>query len=277
MDLLFGNINTKKLIIFIVLILCAIVVMYPFFYMVMNSFKTGPEIQHHPMALPKEISFRGYTEMVKVLNVPRLFFNTVIVAGSLTVLNTLFAAMVGYGIVKTDIPGKKILFRIILGSMMIPSVLLTIPTYVMMYNWNWINTYRVLIFPASVSAYNIFLVMQFLKQIDDAYLEAARIDGANEWGTFWRIILPMSKPVLATVFILAFMGGWNDLFNPLLYIRDKSLWTLQLGLMRFKTSTPGTYLEQIYAAMTVITVPVVVLFFFLQKNFIKAFTGIGLK
>ncbi len=277
MEMAYKKKQMQKIFIYAVLVLCAIVVIYPFFYMVMNSFKTGPEIQHNPTALPQGLSFEGYTGMFDTLNVPLLFFNTTLVAGILTLLNTFISAMVAYGIVKTDVPGKKILFRIILASMMIPGILLTIPTYMMMYSWDWINTYRVLIFPGSVSAYNIFLVIQFMKQVDDAYLEAARIDGAGEWDIFCKIVLPMCKPVLATVFILAFMGSWNDLFGPLLYIRDKSLWTLQLGLYRFNTSTPGTYLEQIYAAMTFITIPVVIVFLFLQKNFIKAFTGIGLK
>lgn len=267
----------KNFIIYTILILGAFVVIYPFFFMIINSVKTGPEIMHYPNALPEKISLNGYIGVFKSLNVPRLFINTIFISGSVTILNTLFSSMVAYGIVKTQIPGRKALFKIILGSMMIPGILLLIPTYMMMYNWNWINTYRVLIIPAGISAYNIFLMMQFMKQINNAYLEAARIDGASEWQIFWKIVLPMSKPALATIMILTFMGSWNDFFGPLLYLRDESLMTLQLGLYRFSSSIPGKHIEQLWAATTMISIPVVIVFFFLQKNFIKAFTGIGLK
>ncbi|WP_105614866.1 carbohydrate ABC transporter permease [Vallitalea okinawensis] len=271
------KVKPKMVIIYTLLILGLFVVMYPFAFMIMNSFKTGPEIMHQPNAFPTELSFRGYIGVFQTLNIPRLFANTIFVAGSITLLNTIFASMVAYGIVKCDIPEKEILTKIILASMMIPGILLLIPTYMMMYNWEWVNTYRVLIIPAAISAYNIFLMMQFMTQIEDAYLEAARIDGSSEWLVFWKVVLPMAKPALSTVAILTFMGAWNDFFGPLLYIRDESLMTLQLALFKFQSSIPGENLEQIWAATTLITLPVVIVFFFMQKNFIKAFTGVGLK
>ena len=117
----------------------------------------------------------------------------------------------------------------------------------MMYEWDWVNTYRVLIIPGAISAYNIFLLVQFMKQIDNAYLEAARIDGASEFRIFFKIVLPMLRPALATVGILTFMGAWNDFMGPLLYVRDESLMTLQLALYNFQTEVPGTNLEQLWA------------------------------
>ena len=119
-------------------------------------------------------------------------------------------------------PGREFWLKLILSSMMIPAILFTIPVYMMMYDWGWINTYRALIIPGAISAYNIFLLVQFMKQIDDAYLEAARIDGASEWRVFYKVVLPMLRPALATVGILTFMGAWNDFMGPLLYIRDDS-------------------------------------------------------
>lgn len=160
---------------------------------------------------------------------------------------------------------------------MIPGVLLLIPQYMMFYDWNWIDSYRVLIIPGMMSAYNIFLMIQFMKQIDDAYLEATRIDGANEPRVFWSVVLPMAKPALATLVILTFMASWNDFVGPLLYLRDPDKMTLQLALYRFKSEIPGENVQQIWAATTMITLPVCVLFFFAQKNFIKAFAGIGIK
>ncbi len=269
--------RVKQILVYGLLIVGAFFVMYPFIFMVMNSFKTGPEIMHHPNSLPDEISLRGYIGVFQSLNVFRLFLNTTFVATSVTIMSTIFSAMVAYGIIKTDIPGKKILFRIILGSLMIPEVILLVPRYMMMYTWEWINTYRVLIIPVAISAYNVFLLMQFMRQLEDSFLEAARIDGANEWQIFWKIAIPMSKPALSTVAILTFMGSWNDFLRPLLYIRDESLMTLQLALFQFKEAVPGQNLEQIWAATTMIAIPVVIIYLLLQKNFVKAFTGISLK
>ena len=272
------NVDKKKnLLIYGTLLIAALIVLYPFFYFVINSFKTGPEIMHSPNSLPKEWSFAGYIKVFDSVNLGRVFFNTIFISVTVTVLNTLFSSMVAYSIVKTNLPGREFWLKVILGSMMIPAILFTIPTYMMMYEWNWINTYRVLIIPGAISAYNIFLMVQFMKQIDNAYLEAARIDGASEMRIFFKIILPMMRPALATVGILTFMGAWNDFMGPLLYVRDESLMTLQLALYNFKTEVPGTNLEQLWAMTTMIAVPVVIVFFCLQKNFIKAFTGVGVK
>lgn len=259
-----------------ILLIGSIVVIYPFFFMIMNSFKVGPEILNTPLALPKSISFRGYTEVFKSLNIPRLFFNTIFIAGSVTFLNVLFSAMVAYAVVKQDVPCKKLTRDIILGSMMVPGVLLLIPTYTMMYNWDWINTYRVLIIPGSLSAYNIFLMIQFFTQIDDAYLEAARIDGASEVTIFTKVVLPMAKPALSTIGILTFMGSWNDFMGPLLYLRSETKMTLQIAIFKFSAAIPGLHLEQLWAAMVIVSLPIVIVYFFMQKNIIKAFTG-GLK
>lgn len=267
----------KKIILYTVLILGSIIVVYPFLFMIMNSFKTGPAIMNEPLALPKSINLRGYIGVFASLNIPRLFFNTIFISGSVTVLNVLFSSMVAYGIVKGDLRHKKLLKDIILGSMMIPGILLLIPTYIMMYKWNWIDTYRVLIIPGAVSAYNIFLMIQFISQISDSYLEAARIDGASELQIFFRVLLPMTKPALTTIAILTFMGSWNDFFGPLLYLRDDSKMTIQLALYKFSGSIPGQFAEQLWAATALVTVPIVIVYFFLQRNFIKAFTGIGLK
>lgn len=267
----------KNIILYTILTIGSIVVLYPFLFMVMNSFKTGPAIMNEPLSLPKSLNLNGYIGVFTNLNIPRLFLNTVFISGSVTVLNVLFSSMVAYGIVKGDLPHKALLKNIILVSMMIPGILLLIPTYIMMYKWNWINTYRVLIIPASISAYNVFLMIQFISQIDDAYLEAARIDGASELTIFFKVLLPMCKPALATIGILTFMGSWNDFMGPLLYLRGDSKMTLQLALYNFSGAIPGQYLEQLWAATTLVTFPVVIVYFFLQKNFVKAFTGVGLK
>lgn len=163
-----------------------------------------------------------------------------------------------------------------LMTMMIPSVLFLIPTYVLMYNIGWVGNFAALIVPSAVSVFNIFLIRQFMTGIPNELVEAARIDGAGELAIFWRVIVPLTRPALATVAILTFMGSWNDFFGPLLYLNRPEQWTLQLGLLQFRGTVPGENAEQIWALTTLITLPIVVVYFFLQDQFVKAFANVSL-
>ncbi|MGF1682736.1 carbohydrate ABC transporter permease [Photobacterium minamisatsumaniensis] len=272
-----NNSAKGKWLIYIGLFVASLIVLYPFFFMIINSFKSGSEIMHSPNSLPTSWSMKGYTEVFDSVNLWRIFFNTIFVSVSVMVLNCLLSAMVAYAIAKTNMPSRHVWLRLILSSMMVPAILFTIPVYMMMYDWGWVNTYRVLIIPGAISAYNIFLLYQFMTQVDEAYLEAARIDGASEFRIFFKVVLPMMRPAMATVGILTFMGAWNDFMGPLLYIRDDSMLTLQMALFKFQQDIPAGNLEQVWAMTTMIAVPVVFVFFFMQKNFIKAFTGVGVK
>lgn len=224
----FNSTRMTRNVIFIVLSVGMLIVVYPFFIMVMNSFKTAQQINHEPLSLPTSISFAGYLDVFDKLAIGRLFANTLFVASCSAALNVVLNAMSGYALGKMEFPFKEQLFKIMLASFMIPGVLLLIPSYSIFYSWGWVNTYKPLIIPGAVGAYNVFLVRQFMAHIPNEYLEAARIDGASELWIFARIVMPLAKPVLATIAILTFMGSWNDLFGPLLYLRDSKLFTLQL-------------------------------------------------
>lgn len=269
--------NKKNIVMYAILIFGLLIVVYPFFFMLMNSIKTGPEIVNNPTALPTSLNINGYIEIFKSLNMGNLFINSIFISANVTFLNVVLSSMTAYGLVKTKLPFKDRILDIILASMMVPGVLLLIPSYCMLYSWDWINTYRVLIIPFCLSPFNIFLMVQFLRQVDNSYLEAARIDGANELQIFLKVILPMSKPIIATLTILTFMGSWNDFLNPLLYLRGESHMTVQLAVYKFQTAIPGVHAEQLWAAITIVTVPIVIVYLFMQKNFMKAFGGVGLK
>jgi multiple sugar transport system permease protein len=262
---------------YILLTLGALVVLYPFFYMIMNSVKPGREILHSPNALPTELTLSGYTGVFQRLPVLLLLRNSLILALSVTLLNTALSALAAYAIAKINFPGRDKLFAFMLATMMIPGVLFLIPTYVIMYDLGWVNKFRALIIPAAVSVYNIFLLRQFIQTIPDELIEAARLDGANDLGVFWRVILPLMRPALITVAILTFMGSWNDFFGPLLYLPDPSLWTVQIGLLQFQSAVPGENAQEIWAATTMITLPLVVAYFFLQDQFVQAFANVKFK
>ena len=261
---------------YLVLTLGAIVVVYPFFFAVNNSLKPGREILHAPSSLPSEITLDGYTGVFDELNVLLLFKNSLILGISITFLNTLLSALAGYAFAKIPFPGRGRIFGFMLLTMMIPGVLFLIPTYVFIYRIGWVGHYEALIIPSAISVFNIFLVRQFMLGIPDELVEAARIDGAGEITIFLRMILPLARPALATVAILTFMGSWNDFFGPLLYLNRPDRWTLQLGLLQFKGTVPGENSEQIWALTTMIIVPIVVVYFFIQEQFVKAFANVSL-
>jgi multiple sugar transport system permease protein len=267
----------SKLLPYALLVLGAIVVFYPFVYMLMNSVKLGREILHSPNALPSQITFSGYTGVFERLNILLLLRNSLILSVSATLLNTLLSALGAYAIAKIPFPGRDQIFTFMLATMMIPGVLFLIPTYVLMYNLGWVNHFRALIIPSAVSVYNIFLLRQFLQTIPDEQLEAARLDGATDVGIFWRIVLPLMRPALTTIAILTFMGSWNDFFGPLLYLTDPSLWTVQIGLLQFQSGVPGENAQEIWAMITMITLPLVIFYFILQDQFVQAFANVKFK
>jgi multiple sugar transport system permease protein len=263
--------------VYLFLVLGALVVLYPFFYMVMNSFKFGPEILHSPTRLPTQITLSGYVGVFEKLNMLLLYRNSLIIAVSITLLNTVLSALAAYAIAKIPFPGRDKLFGFMLATMMIPGVLFLIPTYVIMYRLGWVGQFHALIIPAAVSVYNIFLIRQFIIGIPNELIEAARLDGANDLMIFIRMILPLSRPVLVAVAILSFIGSWNDFIGPLLYLNTPDKWTVQLGLYQFQTSIPGENIQEIWASMTLITFPLIVVYFLLQDQFVKAFANVSLK
>jgi multiple sugar transport system permease protein len=271
------RIRWGQVIVYLILVLGAIAVIYPFFYIVMNSVKPGREILHSPTSPPSQVTTEGYRLMWEQLDMPQLFGNSLILAISVTLLNLLFDGLAAYALAKIPFPGRKPLFGFMLGSMMIPGVLFIIPAYVFLYRLGWVPSFQALIVPGAVSVYNIFLLRQFIGQIPNEMVEAARLDGAGELGIFFRIILPMSRPALTTVAVMTFMGSWNDFFGPLLYLNKPELWTVQMGLYQFQSSVPGENAEQIWAATTAITAPLVLLYFLMQDQFMSAFANVRFK
>ncbi|MBX7235912.1 MAG: carbohydrate ABC transporter permease [Caldilineales bacterium] len=271
------RIRWGRLMAYLILILGAVAVLYPLFYILMNSVKPGREILHSPTSLPSQIVMDGYRLMWEQLNMPRLFANSLFLALSVTLLNLLLDGLAAYALAKIPFPGREAIFAFMLGTMMIPGILFLIPTYVILYRLEWVPSFKALIIPGAVSVFSIFLLRQFMKQIPDELVEAARLDGASEISIFFRIILPISRPALATVAVLTFMGSWNDFFGPLLYLNKPELWTVQMGLYQFQTSVPGENAEQIWAATTVITAPLVLLYFLMQDQFMAAFANVRFK
>ncbi|RXK56361.1 carbohydrate ABC transporter permease [Oleiharenicola lentus] len=204
--------------------------------------------------------------------------NTLLVCVLGTIGAVLSNALIAYGFARLQWPGRDLLFAITLGTMMVPFPVLMVPLYGVFKELGWIGTLLPLWVPAWFgSAFNIFLMRQFFRTIPEDLSEAARIDGCSEWQIFWKVILPLSKPVLAVVALFHFLHTWNDFMGPLLYLTKRSTFTLAVALQNYQTQNGGTPWHFLMAASTIVIVPVILLFFFTQKTFIRGIATTGMK
>jgi multiple sugar transport system permease protein len=187
-------------------------------------------------------------------------------------------ALVAYGFARVKWPGRDAFFALTLATMMIPGPVLMVPLYTEFRAFGWVGTLLPLWVPSFFAgAFNIFLMRQFFLTIPEDLTEAARIDGCSEWMIFWRIVLPLSKPVLAVVALFSFLGGWNDFMGPLIYLTRKHTFTLALALQSYQSRHNGVEWNYLMAASVVVILPIVVLFFLTQKTFIRGIATTGLK
>jgi multiple sugar transport system permease protein len=204
--------------------------------------------------------------------------NTLLVCVLGVVGSVLSNAIIAYGLAKIRWRGREALFAVTLATMMVPFPVLMVPLYGVFKGLGWIGTLQPLWVPAFFGgAFNIFLMRQFFRTIPEELSEAARIDGCNEWQIFWRIVLPLSKPVLAVVALFHFLWAWNDFLGPLLFLTRKETFTLALALQNYQSQSGGVQWHHLMAASTVIVAPIIVLFFLTQKTFIKGIATTGLK
>lgn len=261
------------------LFLIALTFLYPFLLTITTSFKTLPEIASNPVGLiPETWTLDGYRRMQN-LNVDRWMVNSAFVALSITVGNILFASMAGYALARIPFPGSNTLFLVILGTMMIPGIVLLIPMFIVLKQLNFIDTYMGLIFPKLTTAFGVFLMKQFFESIPGELEEAARIDGANRLQMFFRVILPIARPALIALIIFTFQGAWNDFMFPLIVISVREdLFTLPLGLAILRGGL-GENLQwnAILAGSLVTTLPMALIFIFFQRYFLEGISYTGLK
>jgi multiple sugar transport system permease protein len=185
------------------------------------------------------------------------------------------SALVAYGFAKIEFAGRGVLFAIMIATMALPGQVTMIPVFSLFRSLGWYGTYLPLIVPAfTASAYYVFLLTQFFRTIPTEMSEAARVDGAGEWTIFRQLVLPLSKPALATCALFQFIGTWNDFLGPLLYVNDPAKYPLSYGLQQFVSHYGGFY-AQLMAASTIFTLPIIILFFFAQKTFIQGIATTG--
>lgn len=265
-----------QFIVFLILITGSIIILSPLWWMFSTSLKSMKEIMHYPPTwYPHEIHWENYIKAWTKANFTRYTLNTLFLAVIGVSANVISNSFIAYGFAKTKFPGRKILFGIVLGTMMIPGFVTMIPRYILFTKLGWINTYLPLIVPGFFgNAFFIFLLRQFYMSIPNDLVEAARIDGASHFYIWRKIMLPLAKPAIATIAIFAFNGKWNDFVGPLLYLNSEELYTIQVGLHHFKGQV-ATQWHYLMAASLMALIPVVVIFFTFQSHFIEGMDVAG--
>ena len=262
------------------LVAIAIPFMLPFYWMIISSLKTNPEVFTNPIQwLPSVPQWQNYPRAINYPNFPflRFLWNTVFYSVSVTVGTVISCAAVGYGFARLRFPLRDLLFYITIATLMIPFIVTFIPTYVLFKNLGLLGGYTPLILPSFLgNAFYIFMLRQFFLGLPSELADAARVDGAGHFRTFWQVMLPLVKAPLMVVAVFTFLGTWNDFLGPLIYLGDNHLYPLSLGLYAFRAQRTTEWVL-LMAASTITTLPLIIVFFFTQRYFLEGIKLSGLK
>ena len=273
-----GNRRKNTWLIYLGLTFGILLMVGPFLWMLLGAFKPQAEfLVSPPTFLPKNPTTGNFTRLFDQLDFPRFFFNSSVVAVAVTLGNVLFCPMLGYALAKLKWRGKSLVMGLVLATLMVPAGITLIPNFVLMANLHLVNTYPGLILPFLVGPFGVFLTRQFMYGIPDELLEAARIDGANEWKIFWSIVLPITAPVLATLGILTFLGSWNSFLYPLVMAQEPEMYTLPVALATFATGQYQADHGMLMAGSVVLVLPVLIIFILFQRWITEGIATTGLK
>ncbi|ASN06246.1 sugar ABC transporter permease [Virgibacillus necropolis] len=268
--------NFEKTIVIALLFVGGILVSLPFIWMILSSLKTDKEVLSIPPTLfPQDPTFQHYIELFQNLNFDVYLVNTLIIV-FFSMFGLLFNTMAGYGFGKFQFRFKETWFIIVLITMMIPGQVTMIPTYLILNEMELTNTMAGIILPGLIAAFNIFLIRQFMVTIPDDLIEAAKLDGAGQFYIFFKLILPLSKPILAVQAILTFIAAWNSFLWPLIIANDQSLYTLSVGLALLQDENVTNYGLQM-AGSAFMVIPIVIIFLIFQKYIVEGFNVSGIK
>lgn len=249
----------------------------PTIWMVLSSFKASTEIFVHPIKwLPDKWLWRNYAEVFTILPLGRFFLNTAIVVTAATLGTVVSSAVVAYAFARLRWPGRDFFFGLLLATIMLPEVVLLVPRFIMFRNFGWIDTFLPLTVPFwfGMATFYVFLMRQFLRGIPMELEDAARIDGASRLRILWQILMPLSKPVLATVAVFSVLQHYNDFMNPLIYLSSMEKWTIALGIRTYNSQYVANW-EWVFAVSTLMLIPMVTLFVVAQRYFVQGITMTG--
>ncbi len=270
--------SRRRLITYVALVIAVAATLMPFVWMLLGSLKTDGEILRNPSGfLPADPTLANYATWFTDLNISRFFLNSLIVAVITVLGNLLFCSMIGYALAKMEFGGKRLLFLLVMLTLMVPGVVTFVPLFVLVSKLGLLNTYPALILPFLTSPLGVFLMRQFMMGIPDELIEAARIDGAGELRLFLRVVMPLCGPPLATLGILTFLGSWNNFLWPLVAAQSQKMYTLPVALSLYSTGQNATNYGLLLAGSVLVIAPIVLLFVLLQRFFIQSVATAGIK
>jgi len=248
----------------------ALVMLLPFLYMLGTSFKPHAFVlELPPRFIPSEPTIENYTHAFTANHFGLYFLNSAIVATTSTAITVVLSAMLAYAFARWDFPGRSVLFYAMLGTLMVPALVLIIPQFVLAKNLRLLNSlWGLVVVYSAGTAFNMFLLRGFFEEIPQELFDSALIDGAGPFATFWRVALPLARPALAAVAIFSFLGAWDEFTWALTAINDEKLYTLPIGLRLFQQQH-GTEWGLVFAASVIAVVPTILVFVIFQRQFIK--------
>ncbi len=266
----------ERSLIITLMVIGGVMVSIPFIWMISSSFKPESEVLAIPPTLfPEDPTFENYIKLFTTMNFAVYLKNTIIVV-LCSFVGLLFNAMAGYGFAKYQFKGREKIFYLVLATMMIPGQVTMIPVYLLLNEMGLTNTMTGIVLPGLAVAFSIFLFRQFMTTIPNDLIEAARLDGAGEFYIFFRLVIPIAKPIFAVQGILTFIAGWNSFLWPLIIANDESLYTLSVGLSLLQGQYANNFALQMAGAAFMV-VPIIIIFSFFQKYIVEGFTMSGIK
>lgn len=250
----------------------------PFVWMISTSMKLPQDTFGYPPVLFSEDStFIHYTYLIRERHLLRITWNTLFVAGAATGLSLFFCSLAGYGFAKFRFPGREPLFAFLLATMVIPAAVTMVPVFVIMRYLGWVDTFLPLIVPGAANAFGIFFMRQYISSINEELMDAARIDGAGEFGIYWRVIVPIIAPGLTSLGLIFFMSSWNNYLGPLIYLKSPEHFTLPLAIFQFGGAVGLTNYNAQMAMSVISIIPLLVIFLIFQRRFVEGITAGAVK
>jgi len=271
--------SLQRLVLYLILTLIALMIILPLLWMVSTSFKPKSEwFLPQIYWVPRTFTLDNYQKILdnSTLPIARWFFNSVFVSSLTTLLILIVDSIAAYAYARMEFPGKRIIYSLLLATLFLPGIMFLVPNFLTVANLNLLNSYAGVIIPGLAGVFGLFFMRQFFESLPRELEEAAYIDGANRLQTFFYIALPLSKPALATLGIITFLGSWNDFLWPLLILRDRELLTLPPGLRTLQGAYTSEY-GQMMAGAVITSIPVLLLYILLQRYVVESVQTAGLK
>jgi len=270
-----ASIRPGRIIAWTLLLIGGLIMVTPLLFMFSTSLKTAGQV-YDLRIIPAAPTLENYIKVLSDGRFMRWFFNSAFVAVTVTLSNVFFDSLVGYTLAKFEFRGRYLIFLAILSTLMIPTEMLVIPWYLMSSQLGWLDSYWGIMFPGMMTAFGTFLMKQFFDTIPNDFLEAARIDGLNEFQIWWKVAMPLVTPALSALAIFTFLGNWTAFFWPLIVTTSRELYTLPVGLSSFAVEQSIQW-EMIMTGAAIATLPTLIVFLVLQRYIVRGVMLAGLK